>query len=138
MLIYGGSANRISTALQVEIDLAQQLLNNYFNMFPELKTYIQNISTLAKYQGWIQCPVTNRRYFINESNSKGFEDDSTVARRSCNIIIQGASSTMLKRALRYVDENFEELNKKYSKHLTLSQQGRVVAAIHDSSICCRD
>jgi DNA polymerase I-like protein with 3'-5' exonuclease and polymerase domains len=64
LLIYGGSANRIATALQIDIQLAEKLLNNYFAMFPELKTYIDTVSTKAKYQGWITCPITNRRYFV--------------------------------------------------------------------------
>jgi DNA polymerase I len=64
LVIYGGSASRISTALQIDKQLAEKLLDNYFKLFPELRTYIDNISTLARYQGWVQCPVTNRRYWV--------------------------------------------------------------------------
>lgn len=63
-VIYGGSANRISTALQIETNLADNLLGNYFKLFPELKQYIDNVSALAKYQKWVECPLTNRRYFV--------------------------------------------------------------------------
>jgi DNA polymerase-1 len=64
LVIYGGSASRISTALQIDKQLAQELLDNYFKLFPELRTYIDNVSTQAKYQGWVQCPITNRRYWV--------------------------------------------------------------------------
>jgi len=87
-LVYGGSASRISTALQVDIKVAENLLAGYFTMFPELKDYIDKVSTKAKYQGWINCPVTNRRYWVRESNAKGLSDDNTVARKSCNTLIQ--------------------------------------------------
>jgi len=83
-LVYGGSANRISTALQVDIKVAENLLSGYFNMFPELKDYIDRISTLARYQKWVECPVTNRRYFCGESNAKGLSDDNTIQRKACN------------------------------------------------------
>lgn len=87
MVIYGGSANRISTALQVDKELAQQLLDNYFRLFPELRLYIDNISTLAKHQGWVECPVTNRRYWVAESNAKGLADDNSSSRKACNVIV---------------------------------------------------
>lgn len=63
-LVYGGSANRISTALQVEKEVAEKLLDGYFSMFPELRQYIYEVSTKAKYQKWVECPVTGRRYFV--------------------------------------------------------------------------
>ena len=85
--IYGGSANRISTALGVSVEEAEKLLRNFFNLFPELKIYINKYSTLARYQKWVQCPVTNRIYFCSESNAKGLDDDNSVARRACNFII---------------------------------------------------
>lgn len=88
MTIYGGSANRISTALQIDIKLAEQLLNNYFALFPQLKTYIENTSTLAKYQRWVECPITNRRYWVNEANAKGIENENSASRKACNVIIQ--------------------------------------------------
>jgi len=130
-VIYGGGVNRISSALQVELQLAEKLLGNYFTEFPELKQYIDNTSTLAKYQGWITCPVTNRRYWVRESNAHGLSDDNTIARRSCNTLVQGLSAVMSKIAMTYVDKNFEELNRKYSSDIPEGKAGRIVAAIHD-------
>ncbi len=110
LVIYGGSANRISTALQIDIHLAEKLLGNYFQLFPELKDYIDTVSTKAKYQKWVECPVTNRRYFVGESNAKGLSDDNTVQRKACNTLIQGVSAIMTKKAAFYVDQEFEKLN----------------------------
>ena len=138
-LIYGGAANRISNALQIDIKLAETLLNNYFQMFPELKNYIDIVSTKAKYQGWITCPVTNRRYWVRESNAKGLSDDNTVARKSCNSLIQGISSIMTKRAAWIVDQEFDELNTKYSADIPIGNHGRLIALVHDCiiNIDCR-
>jgi len=102
-VIYGGSANRISVALQVEMELAERLLSNYFELFPELKDYIDRVSTQAKYQKWVECPVTNRRYFVGETNAKGLSDDNTVQRKACNTLIQGVSAIMTKKAAWYVE-----------------------------------
>jgi len=114
-LIYGGSASRISTALQVEMQTAERLLSNYFKLFPELKNYIDDVSTKARYQKWVKCPVTNRRYFVGESNAK----------------IQGVSAIMTKRAAWLVDQAFEDLNNKYSKDISIGEEGRLIALIHD-------
>lgn len=133
-LIYGGGANRISLALQVDVKLAERLLNNYFIKYPELKSYIDIISTKATYQGWIECPVTNRRYWVKESNAKGLSDDNTVARKSCNTLIQGVSAIMTKKAAWYVDQAFEELNNKYSADLSIGKEGRLIALVHDCVI----
>lgn len=129
--IYGGSANRISTALQIDIKLAEKLLNSYFELFPELKTYIDNTSTLAKYQKWVACPVTNRRYWIAEDNAKGLSDANTSARRACNTLIQGISSIMMKKGAYYIDELFTNLNNKYKQS---SKPGKLTALIHDECV----
>ena len=132
-VIYGGSANRISTALQIESELADELLNNYFTLFPELRQYIHEVSTLAKYQKWVECPITNRRYFVGESNAKGLNDDNTIQRKACNTLIQGISAIMTKKAAFYVDELFEDLNKKY-KLVGSSTHGRIIALVHDEIV----
>ena len=87
MLIYGGSANRIATALLVEKEEAKILLEKYFKKFSELELYIENTSTLARYQGWVKCPATNRIYFVNESNSKGDDSHLAASRKACNSIV---------------------------------------------------
>lgn len=127
-VIYGGSANRISVALQVDMELAERLLNNYFQLFPELKDYIDMVSTKAKYQKWVECPVTNRRYFVGESNAKGLSDDNTIQRKACNTLIQGVSAIMTKKAAWYVDQEFELLNTKYKEN------GRMIALVHDEIV----
>lgn len=133
-VIYGGSANRISTALQIDIHLAEKLLNNYFQLFPELKNYIDEVSTKAKYQKWVECPVTNRRYFVGESNAKGLSDDNTVQRKACNTLIQGVSAIMTKKAAFYVDQEFEKLNDLYSADIKEGLHGRIVALVHDEIV----
>ncbi len=135
-LIYGGSASRISTALQVEVEVAQRMLDNYFIMFPELKEYINIVSTKAKYQGWIECPVTNRRYWVRENNAKGLGDDNTVARKACNTTIQGLSSIMTKKGAWYVMEKFDALNAKYSADIPYGKEAVIVGIIHDRILSC--
>jgi len=130
-VIYGGSANRISTALQIDIKVAEQLLKNYFNLFPELQVYIDNTSSLARYQKWVQCPITNRRYFVGEGNAHGIENDGATMRKGCNTIIQGLSSIMTKRAAHYIDQFFTQLNTKYKQH---SSPGYIVGLVHDECI----
>lgn len=133
-VIYGGSSNRISVALTVEQELADKLLNNYFELFPELKNYIDQVSTLAKYQKWVECPITNRRYFVGESNAKGLDDDNTIQRKACNTLIQGISAIMTKKAAFYVDNLFDELNIKYSSDIKEGKHGRIVALVHDEIV----
>ena len=133
-VIYGGSANRISTALQIDPEVAEKLLGNYFQLFPELKDYIDTISTKAKYQKWVECPVTNRRYFVGESNAKGLSDDNTVQRKACNTLIQGVSAIMTKKAAYYVDQEFENLNARFSADVSNDRHGRIVALVHDEIV----
>ena len=100
-LIYGGSANRISNALFIDQKEAEDLLTKYFKLFPELKTYLTNTATLAKYQKYVECGLTGRRYFVGESNSKGLSDDNTIQRKACNTLIQGSAAVMTKKAMWY-------------------------------------
>ena len=109
-------------------------MSNYFQLFPELKDYIDTVSTKAKYQKWVECPVTNRRYFVGESNAKGLSDDNTVQRKACNTLIQGVSAIMTKKAAFYVDQEFEKLNALYSSDISIGKHGRIVALVHDEIV----
>lgn len=71
---------------------------------------------------------------MGESNAKGLSDDNTVQRKACNTLIQGASSIMTKKAMWYVDEGFEALNRKYSADIPEGMDGRLVAVIHDEIV----
>lgn len=133
-VVYGGSANRISVALQIPPEQAQRLLDSYFELFPELKDYLDTTATLAKYQKWVRCPVTGRRYFVGETNAKGLDDENTVMRKACNTLIQGISAIMTKKAAWYVDELFEDLNVRYSSDIATGCHGRVVALVHDEIV----
>lgn len=70
---------------------------------------------------------------MGESNAKGLDDDNTIQRKACNTLIQGISAIMTKMAAWYIDELFQDLNKRY-KLLGTSTYGRLVALVHDECV----
>lgn len=131
MVCYGGSAHRIANALHIEPEQSQDLLDKYFSLFPELKLYLDNTGTLAKYQKYVQCKLTNRVYFVAESNAKGDNDDNAACRKAQNSLIQGAASVITKKALWYVQNSFDELNAKYSADIPEGKDAALCGVIHD-------
>ena len=131
---YGGSGNRIATALHIDPAAADDLLNTYFQTFPELKLYLDNTATLAKYQKFVDCSLTGRRYFIGESNAKGLADENSAVRKAQNTLIQGSAAIMTKKAMWLVSEAFDELNYKYSADIPEGKDGQLIAVIHDELV----
>ena len=131
---YGGSGNRIATALHIDPEAAEDLLNTYFQTFPELKKYLDNTATLAKYQKFVECTLTGRRYFIGESNAKGLADENSAVRKAQNTLIQGSAAVMTKKAMWYVNEAFDDLNYRYSADIPEGKDGQLVAVIHDELV----
>lgn len=97
-IIYGISAFGLSERLGIPRGEAADIINNYFEQYPGVKTYMNDQIVFARKTGYVETMLGRRRYLrdINVSNSvvRGFAE-----RNAINAPIQGSSADMIKLAM---------------------------------------
>lgn len=110
-IIYGISPFGLSERLGISRKEASEIIDNYFNQFPGIKNYIDEIIEFAKNNGYVETIKKRRRYLkdINSSNSfvRGFAE-----RNAINAPIQGSSADMIKIAMINIHNWLKEKNLK--------------------------
>ena len=110
-IIYGISPFGLSERLGISRKEASEIIDNYFNQFPGIKKYMDEIIEFARNNGYVETIKKRRRYLkdINSSNSfvRGFAE-----RNAINAPIQGSSADMIKIAMINIHNWLKEKNLK--------------------------
>ena len=105
-LAYGMGPNKLADTLNISIDDAKLLIEEYFKAFPAIKGFLEKLGNFGKKYGYIKTfpPYNRKRWFTNwypriwDNKSSSMELGS-IERASKNTPIQGASADMTKKAL---------------------------------------
>ena len=112
-LMYGQSAFGLSENLDIPRSEAREIINNYFEEFPTIRSYMDSNIQFAKEHGYVETIMGRRRYLrdINSSNQtvRGFAE-----RNAINAPIQGSAADVIKIAMINIQK---ELKGKRSKML---------------------
>jgi DNA polymerase-1 len=110
-IIYGISAFGLSERLNIPRKEAAAIIENYFQKYPGIKTYMDDSIELAKEKGYVETIMGRRRYLrdINSSNHtvRGFAE-----RNAINAPIQGSAADMIKIAMINIHNDFKAQNLK--------------------------
>ncbi len=110
-IIYGISVFGLSERLQIPRSEAKQLIDGYFETYPQIKTYMDNCIEQARQVGYVQTLWGRKRYLpdINSGNSfvRGFAE-----RNAINAPIQGSAADIIKVAMIAIDQAFKKSNLK--------------------------
>ena len=97
-IIYGISAFGLAERLKISRSDAKSLIDNYFETFPMVKSYIDQCIEDAKKNGYVETMYGRRRYLpdIHSANSmvRGFAERNAV-----NSPIQGSAADIIKIAM---------------------------------------
>jgi DNA polymerase-1 len=106
-IIYGISAFGLAQRLNINRTEAKQLIDQYFEKYPDVKKYINRQIELAREKGYVETLLKRRRYLpdINTRNAtvRGFAE-----RNAINAPIQGSSADIIKIAMNNVFAAFNE------------------------------
>lgn len=122
-IIYGMSEFRLSRDIGMSIAEARNFINKYFETYPEVKTYMDEVVETCKKQGYVST-LLNRKRYINISNSENFQDRQQAQREAMNTPIQGTGADILKLAMIEVDKALKEKNLK----------SQMILQVHDELI----
>ena len=106
-LMYGMSAFGLAKQLGISRGQAQEYVDLYFERYPGVKAYMDNIRQTAREQGFVET-VFGRRLYLPEINAKNVNRRQYAERTAINAPMQGTAADIIKRAMIKVHAWLEE------------------------------
>jgi len=103
-LIYGMSSFGLSRSTDLTLGEAENFVKDYFEHFPGVKKYLDNIRLVAARQGYVETMLGRRRYFPNLANPVNVMMRNREEREAINAPIQGTAADIMKIAMINVQE----------------------------------
>ncbi|WP_372980447.1 DNA polymerase I [Marinobacter sediminum] len=97
-LIYGMSAFGLARQLDVERKVAQAYIDKYFERYPGVLTYMDNIRKQAHDDGFVET-LYGRRLYLPEINARNKQLQQAAERTAINAPMQGTAADIIKRAM---------------------------------------
>ncbi len=97
-IIYGISAFGLSQRLDIPRREAGEIIDAYFNEFPAVKRYMDDVIKKAREQEYVETILGRRRY-LRDINSRNQTMRSYAERNAVNAPIQGSAADIIKVAM---------------------------------------
>ena len=122
-IIYGISAFGLSQNTGMSRFEAKNLIEEYFNHYPKIKSYMESTIEEARNNGYSQT-ILGRKRFLPDINSANGIVRAAAERNAINAPIQGSSADMIKIAM-------IDINKQL---LAQNLQSKLIIQVHDEVI----
>ena len=122
-LIYGMSSFGLSKQLGIPIPEAKDYMDIYFNRYPKIQSYMNEMKAFAKTNGFVET-LYGRKLYLPEINSKQGQRRSYAERTAINAPVQGTAADIIKIAMIEIDN---WLVKKKSKT-------KMIMQVHDELV----
>jgi DNA polymerase-1 len=123
-LAYGLSAFGLSQQLHIPPDEARELMDAYFERFPDVRKYLRGVVEQARRDGYTATLFGRRRY-LPDLTSDNRQRREMAERMALNAPIQGTAADIIKKAMVAVDEAM-------AKRAPGSQ---LLLQVHDELVC---
>ncbi len=101
-LIYGMSAFGLARQLHIGRQDAQRYIDTYFERYPDVARYMDDIRKRAAERGYVET-LLGRRLYLPEINSRNGMRRQAAERTAINAPMQGTAADIIKRAMIDVD-----------------------------------
>jgi DNA polymerase-1 len=100
-LIYGQSAYGLARQLGITFEDAQSFIDRYFERFPGVQDYMEQIQDDAAKQGYVETLLNRRRYFpeLQQGSRASNRQQQAALRMAINTPIQGSAADIIKLAM---------------------------------------
>ncbi|MBE6131553.1 MAG: DNA polymerase I [Erysipelotrichaceae bacterium] len=122
-IVYGMSPWGLAEELKITTFEANDFINRYFSIYPEVKDYLDKTVNNTKTTGYTET-IFGRRRYMPEINSSNGALRQFAERTAKNAPIQGAAADVIKIAMIAVDKKFKELN----------LSSKLIAQVHDELV----
>ena len=122
-IVYGISGFGLGENLEISAKEAKEFINKYYELYPGVKKYMDNIVMEAYRDGYVKT-LFNRKRVIDELNNKNFMIRQSGERIALNTPIQGTSADIMKKAMVGVFNDMKKNN----------LRSRMLLQVHDELI----
>jgi DNA polymerase-1 len=122
-LIYGMSAFGLARQLNIGRKQAAEYIELYFQRYPGVQAYMNNIRHTAAEQGYVETAF-GRRLYLPEINSRNGMRRQAAERTAINAPMQGTAADIIKLAMIHVDDWLQNSN----------LQSRMIMQVHDELV----
>jgi DNA polymerase-1 len=122
-LAYGMEAYGLAQRLGIGVDEAAEILKAYFDSFPRVRAYMDEVVAEARHKGYTET-LFGRRRLIPELSSERYQVRMAGERQAMNAGIQGLAADIFKVALVRLDARLDEE----------ALRSRLVLQVHDEVI----
>lgn len=122
-IIYGLSAYGLAKETGFTNKEAQNFINKYYDLYPEIKTFMDSTVEYCKENGYVKTILERRRY-IPDINSTNHMMKEFAKRTAMNAPIQGSAADIIKMAMVKLYDRLESGNFK----------SKIILQIHDELI----
>jgi len=123
-LIYGMSAFGLARQLDVGRNQAQDYIDRYFDRYPGVLKYMDNIRKQAHDDGYVET-LFGRRLYLPEINARNKQFQQAAERTAINAPMQGSAADIIKLAMLSVEEWL------LAEH---ADDARMIMQVHDELI----
>jgi DNA polymerase-1 len=102
-LIYGMSAFGLARQLNIGRKQAAEYIDTYFDRYPDVLSYMNNVRSSAAEQGYVET-FFGRRLYLPEINSRNGMRRQAAERTAINAPMQGTAADIIKLAMISVDD----------------------------------
>ena len=105
-IIYGISAFGLSDRMRVPIKEAKELIEEYFQTYPQVKAYMDSSIAVARDKGYTET-ICRRRCYLPDINSHNAVVRGYAERNAINAPIQGSAADIIKVAMANIHQRFQ-------------------------------
>lgn len=119
-IIYGISVFGLAERMNVDRKEAKELIDGYFETYPQIKEYMDKSIEIARQQGYIET-VFGRKRYLPDINSRNAVVRGYAERNAINAPIQGSAADIIKVAMVRIFQRFQ----------SESIQSKMILQVHD-------
>ena len=105
-IIYGITMFGLAERLEISRDEARQLINGFFETFPQVHDYMEQAKQQAREKGYVTTLFGRRRY-LPDINSRNGTVRGFAERNAINAPIQGTAADIIKVAMIHIYNRFQ-------------------------------
>ncbi|MBD3615953.1 MAG: DNA polymerase I [Gracilimonas sp.] len=128
---YGLSAYGLAQNLGIENEEGKQMIDHYFERFPNILNYINETKEFAREHGYVKTMLGRRRY-VPDIKSGNWNVRGFAERVAINMPIQGTAADIIKLAMIEIYHWLKENEKK--SRMLLQVHDELIFEIHESEM----
>ena len=129
-ILYGKTPFGLSKELKIPMGDASQYIKTYFEQYPKVKKFLENILENAKLNGFVETFYGTRRY-INNINSSNKNLQAQANRMAVNTVVQGTAANIIKKVMIKL---YDEFKNNDDIRMLLQVHDELIFEVKDGSI----